>query len=60
MGKPCVSGAGELRIDYATKILKVAGHTVKERYHHINAPPAEVMLGEIPTVQRSSPPILKR
>ena len=30
MGKPCVSGAGELRIDYAKKELKVGQHTIKE------------------------------
>ncbi len=52
MGKPCVSGAGELRIDYAKKELKVGGHTVKEGdIITINGGNGEVMLGEIPTVQ---------
>ena len=52
MGKPCVSGAGELRIDYATKILKVGSHTVKEGdIVTINGSTGEVMLGSIPTVQ---------
>ncbi len=52
MGKPCVSGAGELRIDYAAKTLKVGGHTVKEGdIMTINGSTGEVMLGEIPTVQ---------
>jgi pyruvate, orthophosphate dikinase len=52
MGKPCVSGAGEIRVDYATKTLKCAGHTIKEgEIITINGSTGEVMLGEIPTVQ---------
>jgi len=52
MGKPCVSGAGSLAIDYAKKELKVAGHTVKEGdVITINGGSGEVMLGAIPTVQ---------
>jgi pyruvate,orthophosphate dikinase len=52
MGKPCVSGAGELRIDYTKKTLQVLGHTVKEGdIITINGGTGEVMLGEIPTVQ---------
>ena len=52
MGKPCVSGAGELRVDYAKKEFKVAGHTVKEGdIITINGGSGEVMLGAIPTVQ---------
>jgi len=52
MGKPCVSGASELRIDYAKKEFKVAGHTVKEGdVITINGGTGEVMLGAIPTVQ---------
>ena len=52
MGKPCVSGAGELRIDYAKKEFKVMGHTIKEGdIITINGGTGEVMLGEIPTVQ---------
>lgn len=30
MGCPCVSGAGEISIDYASGIMKVKGHTIKE------------------------------
>ncbi len=30
MGKPCVSGAGELKIDYAKKTFQVMGHTIKK------------------------------
>jgi len=52
MGKPCVSGAGELRIDYAKKELKAMGHTIKEGdIITINGGTGEVMLGSIPTVQ---------
>ena len=52
MGKPCVSGAGDLRIDYAAKCFKVSGHTVKEGdIITINGGSGEVMIGEIPTVQ---------
>src|SRR4051812_18896132 len=29
MGKPCVSGAGTLRVDYAAGTMAVAGHTLK-------------------------------
>ncbi len=54
MGKPCVSGAGELRIDYAKKELQVKNHVVKEGdIVTINGGTGEVMLGEIPTVQPS-------
>jgi pyruvate, orthophosphate dikinase len=52
MGKPCVSGAGELRIDYAAKTFQVMGHSIKEGdIITINGSTGEVMLGEIPTVQ---------
>jgi pyruvate, orthophosphate dikinase len=52
MGKPCVSGAGELRIDYDKKTLKVGNHTINEGdIITINGGSGEVMLGEIPMVQ---------
>jgi pyruvate,orthophosphate dikinase len=52
MGKPCVSGAGELRIDYNNKVFQVMGHSIKEGdIVTINGSTGEVMLGEIPTVQ---------
>ncbi len=52
MGKPCVSGAGEIRIDYTKKQMQVMGHTIKEgEIITINGGTGEVMLGEIPTVQ---------
>jgi len=54
MGKPCVSGAGSLSIDYGKKELKVAGRVIKEGdVITINGGSGEVMLGEIPTVQPS-------
>jgi pyruvate,orthophosphate dikinase len=52
MGKPCVSGAGELRIDYAKKELKAGNHIIKEGdIITINGGTGEVMLGQIATVQ---------
>ena len=52
MGKPCVSGAGELRIDYAKKEMKIGTHTIKEGdIITINGGTGEVMLGAIATVQ---------
>jgi len=52
MGKPCVSGAGELRIDYTARTFKVSGHTIREGdIITINGGSGEVMLGSIPTVQ---------
>jgi pyruvate,orthophosphate dikinase len=54
MGKPCVSGAGDVRIDYAKKEFQVMGRTLKEgETITINGSTGEVMLGEIPTVQPS-------
>jgi pyruvate,orthophosphate dikinase len=52
MGRPCVAGAGELRVDYKTQTISVrnvaikAGETVT-----IDGSTGEVMLGEVPTVQ---------
>ena len=52
MGRPCVSGAGELRIDYARKLLVVRGTTVKEGdILTIDGGTGEVFLGEVPTIQ---------
>jgi pyruvate,orthophosphate dikinase len=52
MGRPCVSGAGELRIDYAKKQLSVRGTTVKEGdVLTIDGGTGEVFLGEVPTIQ---------
>jgi pyruvate,orthophosphate dikinase len=52
MGRPCVSGAGELRIDYAAGTMFVRGTTVKAgELITIDGSTGEVMLGEVPTVQ---------
>ena len=52
MGRPCVSGAGSLAIDYKAKSLRVAGHDVPEgTIITIDGTTGEVMLGEVPTVQ---------
>jgi pyruvate,orthophosphate dikinase len=52
MGKPCVSGAGELMISYAKGTLQIAGQTLQEGdILTINGTNGEVMLGEVPTIQ---------
>ncbi|MCQ2338117.1 MAG: pyruvate, phosphate dikinase [Paludibacteraceae bacterium] len=50
MGKCCVSGAGELVIDYVSKTIKIAGETIKEGdYISINGSTGEVYLGLVAT-----------
>ncbi|MHA1113909.1 MAG: pyruvate, phosphate dikinase, partial [Alphaproteobacteria bacterium] len=52
MGRPCVSGAGELRIDYAAGCMSVEGTTVLAGdLVTIDGATGEVMLGEIATVE---------
>jgi pyruvate,orthophosphate dikinase len=52
MGRPCVSGAGMLAIDYKAKKMRVGGHDVAEgAVITIDGASGEVMLGEVPTVQ---------
>ena len=52
MGKPCVSGAGEIRVDYAKKEMKIGTYAIKEGdIITINGGTGEVMLGAIATVQ---------
>lgn len=52
MGRPCVSGAGGLHIDYAAKTLKASGSVIKEGEKiTINGSTGEVILGEVPTIQ---------
>ena len=52
MGTPCVSGAGEVRIDYAAKQFKVGGTVVKEGdIITIDGSTGELFLGELDTVQ---------
>ena len=50
MGKCCVSGAGELEIDYKARTIKVEGITVKEGdWISLNGSTGEVYLGEVAT-----------
>jgi len=52
MGRACVSGAGELRVDYKTKTIMVRDIVVKEGdVITIDGSTGEVMLGEVPTIQ---------
>lgn len=52
MGRPCVSGAGDLNVDYKGKTFSVAGITVKEGdWITIDGGSGQIMLGEVPTVQ---------
>ena len=50
MGKCCVSGAGELEIDYKARTIKVNGFTVKEGdWISLNGSTGEVYLGQVAT-----------
>ncbi|MFQ5773527.1 MAG: pyruvate, phosphate dikinase, partial [Kiloniellaceae bacterium] len=52
MGRPCVAGAGELRIDYKSGVMRVGKHELKEGdVITIDGATGEVMLGEVPTIQ---------
>ncbi|HYG88219.1 MAG TPA: pyruvate, phosphate dikinase [Azospirillum sp.] len=52
MGRACVAGAGELRIDPKTKTMSVRGDVVKEGdIITIDGSTGEVMLGAVPTIQ---------
>ncbi|MBU0724079.1 MAG: pyruvate, phosphate dikinase [Alphaproteobacteria bacterium] len=52
MGRPCVSGAGELRIDYTKKLMYAGEAVVKEGDTlTIDGASGEVMLGEVATIQ---------
>ena len=52
MGKPCVSGAANIRVDYAQGTLSAAGHTLKAGdVITIDGTSGEVMLGLVPTVK---------
>ncbi len=48
MGKPCVSGAGSIRVDYARKTFTVGAHTVKAGdFLTIDGGQGQVLLGEV-------------
>lgn len=50
MGKCCVSGAGALKIDYATKSMEVDGLTLKEGdYISLNGSTGDIFLGKVGT-----------
>ena len=52
MGRPCVSGAGMLRIDYRTETMAVNGQTLKKGdIITLDGSSGEVMLGEVATVE---------
>ena len=52
MGRPCVAGAGEVRIDYKAKQFKALGTVVKEGdIITLDGATGQVMLGHVPTVQ---------
>jgi pyruvate,orthophosphate dikinase len=53
MGRACVSGAGNIKIDYANKLFKVENIEVKEGdVITIDGSTGEVMLGEVKTINR--------
>jgi pyruvate,orthophosphate dikinase len=52
MGRPCVSGAGRIQIDYESKLFKVGSHEVKEGdIITLDGSTGEVMLGEVNTIK---------
>jgi len=52
MGKPCVSGAGSLRIDYAAQTLTVSGQTFKKGdVLTIDGSTGQVLVGEVAMLQ---------
>ncbi len=52
MGRPCVSGSGDINIDYETKQFKAGNEIVKEgEIITIDGGSGKVMLGTVPTVK---------
>ena len=52
MGIPCVSGAGTIRIDYATRTASALGRVIAEGdVITIDGSTGEVMMGEVPTIE---------
>jgi len=52
MGKPCVSGSSEIKIDYENKIFKSGKFEIKEgELITIDGSSGKVMLGKVPTVK---------
>jgi pyruvate,orthophosphate dikinase len=52
MGRPCVAGAGDLRVDYQTRTMAARTTLVKAgEIITIDGSTGEVMMGEVPTIQ---------
>jgi pyruvate,orthophosphate dikinase len=52
MGRPCVSGAGDLRVDAATKHITVRGQKILDGdIITIDGGTGEVMIGAVPTIE---------
>ena len=52
MGKPCVCGSSEIKIDYENKLFKSGDHQIKEGdIITIDGGSGNVMLGKVPTVK---------
>ncbi len=52
MGKPCVSGAGSLRVDYAAQTMSIAGKVLKKGdVVTIDGSTGQVLLGEVAMLQ---------
>ena len=48
MGKPCVSGAGSLRVDYANKSMSIAGKVLKQgEVVTVDGSTGQVLLGQV-------------
>jgi|TARA_B100000315_G_scaffold238165_1_gene255686 pyruvate,orthophosphate dikinase len=57
IGKPCVSGAAEIKIDITKRQFSIGNHIVKEgEYITIDGTSGEVFLGEIPTIEPDPTP----
>ncbi|MDP2803277.1 MAG: pyruvate, phosphate dikinase [Phreatobacter sp.] len=52
MGKPCVSGAGTLRVDYQAQTMSIAGKVLRKGdVITIDGSTGQVLLGEVPMLQ---------
>jgi len=52
MGKPCVSGAGSLRVDYNAKTMTVAGQTLKQGdIVTIDGSTGQVLVGQVKMIE---------
>ncbi|HET7847755.1 MAG TPA: pyruvate, phosphate dikinase [Pseudolabrys sp.] len=52
MGKPCVSGAGSLRVDYASRTMTVGGQTFKQGdFITVDGSTGQVLAGKVEMIQ---------